>query len=254
MFHRYKHKVAALGCKSEFVSLLPEKKLIEVNPYDTAFYPGGTVPMGGGWDQIWSADGWEWVDFTGKDQRAGAQPMWFAELEDFNKEAARMREWFLSTYGARHRQVTAAGLRARITASALPFGWVKEHHVRMIGECVWIALGSVAGEQAMVPGRGEVIRVAIVAAIIAGYVSERGLVERVASLASDVGKNSGHVAKRIAVEVDKWPLGRGLIGHLREDIEAGILLIYEKSLHRIATKGSCFFQNFLQFEPAVLWG
>lgn len=173
------------------------------------------------------------MDFTGKDRSAGVQPLWLGEDPFRNHENVPL---------AIRRQVTLtkADLRARVTASALPSGWVRERQIRMIGECVYIDPDSGAG-MAVEMGRGEVVRVAIVTAIVAGYVTERKLVERIALSALGIDKNSNHLAKKIPTEVDKWPLGRELTGKLREDIEASVILIYHGFLNRISRQPFFFF-------------
>lgn len=128
-----------------------------------------------------------------------------------------------------------------VAASTHPFGRVKERQIRMIGECIYIDPDSAAGH-AVERGRGEVVRVGIVAAIVSGYGTERKLVEKIASSVLNIDKNSDHLTKKILVEVDKkWPLGRELPGKLREDIGAGIIAIYRGFLNRILYEPSRFF-------------
>ena len=321
-FYRYTRRIVALGCSSgEAMSTKrPAVRFARrpasilkpgLNPYDTLYYPGGVSPIGGGWDRIWLNGGWGWVDFSGRDQKAGAQPLWlgdqkirkivarraedkkyitnetiiFGEIHyvvrkqvwvDFSGEDQKVEaqplwrgaqritkitteyiknETTNKTYaiknetkvyigepdyvvrkhdesiGAKVNRTRTGGLRAWVTASVIPSGWVKERQIRMIGECVYIDFQSAAGVAVEI-GRSEGVRVAIVAAIVAGYGTERKLVGRIAKL--DIDKNSNQLAKKITIEVDKWPLGRDLPpGKLREDIEAGIIAIYQSFLNRI---------------------
>ena len=137
LFHSYKKQARALGCSSHESSggqavpfALPANsaaKWHEVNPYDTAQYPGGTSPTEDGWDRLWLAGGWVWVDFSGKNQTAGAQLLWLAPFRENSRvpmvvrkeEEQRKRKEQVSsaltekeTPPSSGKRVTAAGVRA----------------------------------------------------------------------------------------------------------------------------------------------